>query len=274
MTIPRRFSPAPGITVDIAASSITISGRAETWGPQSTRERAATIQGTINRIWTASFTNGFRSSCSITVTHRGLAPASEALQIEIVPIAGPSSTDQARVYGTPSIRLNSNGQDVYSWVVAHEFGHLLGMDDRYSETVVSQLCSGFGCTRNTTIDRGYAGLLMAAHNGAMDTRTLDDLAAETAPAPWWINDDDQTRDWVMNATSAAISALPGRQMVQAIRVLMGYWISDEDVAAIERICANVGSAGNARMIREAINPLDFSSIGQRTRIRVAFAGMP
>jgi hypothetical protein len=63
-------------------------------------------------------------------------------------------------------------------------------------------------------------------------------------------------------------------MVQAIRVLMGYWISDEDVAAIERICANVGSAGNARMIREAINPLDFSSIGQRTRIRVAFAGMP
>ncbi len=273
MTIPRRFSPAPGITVDIAASSISIAGRAQVWGPQANPARATLIQDSINRIWTANFANGFRVSCAMQISHRASGPPADVLQIEIVPIAGPSSVTTP-VIGAPSMQLNSNATNVYTWVSAHEFGHVLGMKDRYSETLASQICSSFGCARTTTVERGYEALLMGAHMGAMDTRTLDDLNAETAPAPWWINDDDQTRDWVMGATPGAIAALPARQKVQAIRVMMGYWIDDEDVAAIERICANVGSPAHARAIREAINPLDFTSIGQRTRIRVAFSGMP
>jgi len=273
MTIPRRFQPAPGITVDIADQSIRISGRIESWGPQSSATRAAEMQAAINRIWTASFAGGFSVSCNVTVTHR-TAAATDVLQIEVDNIAGPSSVDIPLVYGPRTMQLNAGSRDVYSWVVAHEFGHVLGMADRYSETVISKLCNSYGCARTTTVERGYEALLMGAHNGALDGTTLSDLNSETAPNPYWINDDDQTRAWVMAATPATLTALPGRQKLAAIQVLMGGWISDADMTAIVRICAAVRSSADARLIRDGVRDQNFTSLEQRAQMRLAKMQMP
>jgi hypothetical protein len=59
-----------------------------------------------------------------------------------------------------------------------------------------------------------------------------------------------------------------------IGTLMGGWISDADIAAIARICSSVTSKEEANAIRKGIDVLKFSSLGQRTRVRVAFSQMP
>jgi hypothetical protein len=55
---------------------------------------------------------------------------------------------------------------------------------------------------------------------------------------------------------------------------MSGWISGDDMNAIIRIMANVQNKAEADTIRKGIDPLDFSSIGQRTQFRVAEARMP
>ncbi|MEZ6059422.1 MAG: hypothetical protein R3C19_03570 [Planctomycetaceae bacterium] len=55
---------------------------------------------------------------------------------------------------------------------------------------------------------------------------------------------------------------------------MGGWISDEDVDAINRILSSVNARAEAQSIRAGIRLLDFTSIGQRTAVRVGLSQMP
>lgn len=71
-----------------------------------------------------------------------------------------------------------------------------------------------------------------------------------------------------------VGSSPCTSKVRMIKTLMGGWISDEDVTAIVRICSGVKTHAQAEIIRSGVNPLNFSSIGQRTRVRVAFTIMP
>jgi hypothetical protein len=55
---------------------------------------------------------------------------------------------------------------------------------------------------------------------------------------------------------------------------MGGWIDDVDVRTIGKICASVKTRQESQAIQGGINLLNFSSIGQRTQMRVIFAQMP
>jgi hypothetical protein len=88
-----------------------------------------------------------------------------------------------------------------------------------------------------------------------------------------MNDDDEVRDWVDAHSSGEISKLSGEIKLRAIKVLMGGWISDDDMNAIEKICLSVTTKAESEKIQKGIDLLDFTSIGQRTWMRVIFTRM-
>ena len=235
---------------------------------------AQSIEHSINTTWTRSFPDGYSVSCNISVGYR--SPNSgpgNVTQIEAANISGPSHvTDMPGLDRT--MTLNASETDVFTWTPAHEFGHILGLRDRYSESIMSQISGQFGGTRHTVTQPGYQTNLMAVHGGVLERQNVGDLATETAPSPYWINDDDQVRDWVDAHSTVEIRMLSTANKLRAIQTLMGGWISGEDMDAMGRICGSVNTEAEARTIQRGVDLLDFSSLGQRTQMRVFFTQMP
>ena len=105
------------------------------------------------------------------------------------------------------------------------------------------------------------------------TKDNEDLYSCTF-GPGWIHDDDQVRNWVNTHSAADIAGLSTAEKLLAINSLMSGWISNEDVAAIGKICGSVIFKTEANTIRGKVDLLRMTSIGQRTAVRVAFARMP
>lgn len=269
-----RFSPAPGIYVDRTGNSVEITGRMELFGPEANAARAQSIENSINRVWTRTFPDGHSIRCHVSVRYRGPASsAGNATQIEALNTTGPSHvTDIPGVDRT--MTLNARGAEAFGWTAAHEFGHIIGLSDRYSESIMSQIAGRFGGTRHTTVDPDYQTNLMAVHGGVLESRNVADLASENAPSPYWVNDDDRVRDWVTAHSTIEIGRISTTNKLKMMRTLMGGWISDDDVQAMGRICQSVRTAAEARTIQNGIDLTDFSSIGQRTQMRVIFSRMP
>ena len=268
-----RFYPAPGIVVDRTEKSVTIGGAMELYGPEANEARAFSIQKSINAVWTTSFSDGYSVTCNITVTYR--APGSSegnATQINAEKISGPSNVKRDWS-GDRYMTLNANETEAFTWTPAHEFGHIIGLQDRYSEGIMSKIKGRFGGTRTTTVHPLYEKNLMAVDSGVLESRNLEDLGVENEPSPYWMNADDQVRDWVNAHSTLEIGKISTANKLKAIKILMGGWISDADVTAISKICSSVNTKSEADAIRAGVNLLDFTSIGQRTAVRVAFANM-
>ena len=223
----------------------------------------------INTTWTSSFPDGYRVSCSVLVRYRSEGvSAGRVAQIEAIKISAPSHVNMF----TRSMTLNANETDAFTWTAAHEFGHVLGLQDRYSEGIVSHILGTFGGTRTTTVDPRYQANLMAVSGGVLEARNLQDLASENTPS--WLNDDDRVLAWVMHHELGDITALSTKQKLAMLRTLAGGWVAREDEAGIVRICSSVRDPQQANAIRAGLDLLSFTDIGQRTRIRVAFSRMP
>lgn len=266
-----RFSPAPGLFVDRTEKRIEISGDMELFGPEATSAAAISIAYSINTTWTATFPDGQAVVCKVRVTYRlPEEKAGNAAQIEAVKAWGPSHVNGL----TRNMTLNANESDAFTWTAAHEFGHVIGLQDRYSESIMSKLSGMVGGTRSNTVDPRYKANLMAVVNGALESQNLTDLAVENNPSPFWVNDDDYVRDWVNHHVIGDVTALSTTNKVAMIKTLMGGWISYDDLVTILRICSSVTRPTEAKAIRDAVDPLVFTDIGQRTRVRVALASMP
>jgi hypothetical protein len=266
-----RFSPAPGIFVDRTANDVSITGTMEMFGPEATPARTGSVQHSINTVWTRSFPNGYSVSCKVDVIYRppGTA-AGRVAQIEALKMSGPSN-----VWGLDrDMTLNANETLAFTWTAAHEFGHVIGLQDRYSETIMSSLRGRFGGTRQSTVDPRYTANLMSTQGGALESKNVRDVGVENQPSEYWFNDDDQIRDWVNHHPLRDVTALSAASKLRMIKILMGGWISDEDVAAIVRICSSVEDRQEAEAIRAGVDPVELSSFGQRTRVRVALVQMP
>jgi len=267
-----RFSPTRGLWIDRTDRSISISGAVELYGEDATLARALQAQNTINTTWTKRFADGYSVSCNITVRFRG--PGSSAgnhAQIEAHKTSGPSEVNTL----TRNMSLNTNNAVAFTWTVAHEFGHILGLDDRYSESIFSSVAGSFDESwRTSTVQPGYQGNLMGSHLGTLGSQNVADLASENAPSPYWMNDDDEIRNWINTHPNADIARLSTAHKLQAIHILMGGWISDDDINAMEKICRSVTTQDESRRIQQGIDLRDFSSIGQRTQMRVIFTRMP
>jgi len=270
-----RFSPAPGIWVDRTERSVRITGAMELYGAEANAERALSVQNAINNAWTQNFTDGYSVTCNIRVRYRGAGSSASAnvAQIEAARTSGPSNVSTLPGMDH-KMTLNASENGAFTWTPAHEFGHVIGMQDRYSETIMSRVRGTFGGHRTTTAHRGYETNLMAVSGGGLQRQNVVDLAAENEPSPFWVNDDDQVRNWLNAHSRSEIGRLSTMSKIRAIRTLMGGWISDSDVRAIGRICDSVTTRNEADKLRAAINMLDFTSIGPRTQVRVIFSRMP
>jgi hypothetical protein len=89
----------------------------------------------------------------------------------------------------------------------------------------------------------------------------------------FVTDDDQVRDWVARQDARALARVPHDQKIRMIGVLMGGWIDESDLVAMETILASVDTEAEMELIRAALEPraIDFTSFGQRTRFRIALA---
>jgi hypothetical protein len=107
-------------------------------------------------------------------------------------------------------------------------------------------------------------------------RTLAGVGAREGPgiaASLW-TDDNQVRDWVNGKSRRALAAVTVNEKVRMIEVLIGGTLSvitDDDMEVIEKILGSVSTAQEMSELRRRLLPraLDFSSIGDRTRFRVA-----
>jgi hypothetical protein len=141
-----RFSPAKGLWVDRTDRSVKITGQMELYGPEATSERATLIQNTINTTWTQSFPDGYSVACNINVQYRpGNSGSGLFAEIETMKTDKASQVDM--LFGRKML-LNANESNAYTWTPAHEFGHVLGMKDRYSESIKSQIKGAFGGQRS------------------------------------------------------------------------------------------------------------------------------
>ena len=248
----------------------------EMFGPEATSARATSVQDAINTTWTKSFGDGHEVSCNVSVTVRGAStPAAAVVQIEADKMSGPSNVNTGwHGFGDRRMQLNANEANAFGWTAAHEFGHILGLDDRYHESLTSKVAGSFGGKRTTTANAGYEGNLMAEGGGTMAKKNVADLASENEPSPWWINDDDQVRELGERPLADGHRQAVGREQGEGAEDAHGrvdLRLRHAGVQAHLREC-HLGRAREG--IRDGIDLLAFGSIGQRTQARVAFTKMP
>jgi hypothetical protein len=139
---------------------------------------------------------------------------------------------------------------------------------------------------NPAVDRwsGRTPTYVAGPDGEMIrvaddyTMTRDRVIRSEGPGviAGFFTDDDQIRAWVGRMDSAAIARQPTDEKIRMIDTLMSGWISDDDMVAMEKILGSVSSPAEMQILRRTFEPraTEFTSIGQRTRFRVALARNP
>jgi hypothetical protein len=267
-----RYSPSAGVTVDRTGNRVTIAGTIELSGESASPARARSMEKAINDAWTHDFGAAGSVTCDITVCYR--PPGSRetgVTQVYAGWMLGPSETAN---YGRHDVYLNSDEADAFTWTAAHEFGHVVGLKDRYIESLFSRVRGEFGGTRAADVEPGYEHNLMGEQDGALGAQNVSDIASESEPSPLWIHDDDQVRDWVSAHTLAEIGGLSVHDKLTAIATLQGGWISDDDLEAMRRVCASVTSHDEGQALRSGVDLVRYTDIGQRTQMRVYLAEMP
>ncbi len=265
-----RYSPAAGITINRTERSTSITGVMEMYGPGASSANATIAQTSINSTWTHRFTD-YEINCHIRIQYRAPGTqSSNVTQIEAKAIAGPSNVRTSR--GNKYMTLNTNRHDVFRWTAAHEFGHVLGLSDRYSESIMSSIRGQFGGARSTPANPGYETNIMAVTGGTLEEKNIQDLTRETAPG--WLSTDDHVRDWVTAASVADIRRVSTTNKLRAIKIMMGGWISDDDMNAIIKIVRTVNTSAEAASFRAGIRVSSFSSLRQRFTVMAAMTHMP
>jgi hypothetical protein len=182
----RRFSPAPGIYVDVVGTVVTITGECEAWGPAATAANAPWMASSINRKWTRHLPYGYDIQTTIAVHYRapGGTENTARLQIYYGPMWVDSNAYKGNGLKTTRIRLNNKDTNAISMVLPHEFGHTLGLGDRYDEGILSRLSGAVGGPRGETpVHKGYEHEMMGGME-RVQRKTIDNLKSETAPSAY------------------------------------------------------------------------------------------
>jgi hypothetical protein len=272
----RRFNPAPGIFVEVNGKTVVITGECEAWGPKASAQNAPWMASSINRKWTRHLPLDYDITTTVNVYYRapGAPENTGRLQIYYGPMLGPSNAIKGGGIARSRIKLDGDDNGAVGLVLPHEFGHVIGLDDRYDEPLWSKLSSSLGGPRAATpAHKGYENEMMGGL-GAVRRKTIDNVLLETGPSEYWTQDDDEVRDWLKAHPKTDIAALSTANKISMLQTLMAGWISDSDVHAMVGIVGEVNSPSEARLIMGAIDPLRMKGVGQRTRFRIALDAMP
>jgi hypothetical protein len=262
------FFPMEGLTVSVTGQKVVISGTLLVEGAEATPANLSAGQATINSYWTKSFPDGFAVTCNVALVPKGSGSGATIVMAK-------ADKDSHVNMATETMHLNMNESNALTWTIAHEFGHMLGMKDRYSETVWSRIKFLVGAQRDgTKADPGYEGNVMADVSGQTESKNVKDLTEENKPG--YFRDDDDVRAWAAAHPPAEIGALSAESLNRMIDRLMAGWISAADVDAMIRILDSVTDPAKSQAVKSHVESqlLDMTSIGQRTQIRVALSRMP
>ena len=167
--------PGPGITLSWSGNYVHANADLEIYGAEASATVAQEIQDSINYYWNWKFVSGYGISCDATVTYRaaGTAENPSASQIEIY--RGTRDSFVKRFWNVGSKYMYLNLANGTKWTPAHEFGHLMGLPDAYSEGILSKISGRFGGERSVTAMPGYEHNIMGAHEGSTQAKNVKDL---------------------------------------------------------------------------------------------------
>lgn len=165
----------PGITVRWSGNHMRITANMEIYGPEASEDIASQMEATIENYWNGSFDDNYQVTCNADINYRaeGTEASSSRTQIFVDDMAGPSVVTHYWIFGQDR-SMNYNINSNINWTPAHEFGHLLGLPDHYSESAFSRISGHFGGERENTIDEGWEGNLMGAHGGVLEQKNLEE----------------------------------------------------------------------------------------------------
>jgi len=167
-----------GIVFGWSGNTISLTVNLEVSGEGATAPLAAEIGKTIETIWNASFTDNYRVSSTVNTRYRGQGNEdSDRTQIYVKHDDATTCVHTLPTLYYAYMEYNINSETTASWTPAHEFGHLLGLDDKYEEGIRSRINSMYGGPRSTSVVPGWAGNIMAAHLGTLQKRNLQELFA-------------------------------------------------------------------------------------------------
>lgn len=173
---PTTYNPGPGISLSLNGHAITIRANIEIYGGSASAAVAGQIKSTIERFWNKSFDDGYSVSTTANVTVQGAAADTSKTRIDIRNEVGVSNVAPTYwVIGANYMQYYLQSSDI-NWTPAHEFGHLLGLPDHYSEGIISMIGGIIDPSyRTTPADPGWEGNLMAATGGILEKKNLQEL---------------------------------------------------------------------------------------------------
>jgi len=167
-----------GIVFSWAGNAVRLKVDLEVSGEGATAALAAEIGKTIETIWNASFTDNYQVTSTVNTRFR--IQGSEDSDRTQIYVTHDNATTYVRPFPTlyyAYMNYYINSETIASWTPAHEFGHLLGLDDKYEEGIRSRIHSMYGGSRSTPVIPGWEGNIMAAYKGTLQKRNLQELFA-------------------------------------------------------------------------------------------------
>ena len=83
-----------------------------------------------------------------------------------------------------------------------------------------------------------------------------------------LTSDTKIREWVAAQSTSDIAALPTVEKIRLLNRLLDGWISDDDVAAFEKICGSVDTSAEQSALQKALGRREYSISNQDQRARI------
>lgn len=175
-----------GITLSWSQNRIRVAARMEVSGEAATDDFVRRIRLGIEYKWGVSFDEGYSIDTSVDIIRTedgGTDP--DRSQIYITNDSSASFVEYrlGLYYATMHLHM---GTARIAVTPAHEFGHMLGLGDRYEESIFSNLGNRMTSDlppmlrieRNTTTPPEWQGNIMAESTGRVSKRNLQDLQSK------------------------------------------------------------------------------------------------
>lgn len=165
-------TPNTGINISWNGNQINIRARVQFSGPNASQPVAEAMKRDIERMWNATFSDGYASTCQVDMI---LGGPTDSTRAQILVGMGTSVTESSVMGSTMYFVYTGSPSDLV-WSPAHEFAHLVGLRDRRSSHLF----------RPETSESGYERNLMGAIPGG-DINRRGELVLERRNIEDWLN---------------------------------------------------------------------------------------
>lgn len=172
---PSTYNPNPGINVSLNGHAVTITADIEIYGTGASPTVANQIKTTIEKYWNAAFGDGYSVNTRVNVTMQGPSPDTSKTRIDVRNEKGVTNVTSYWIAGASYMQYYLQSSDI-NWTPAHEFGHLLGLPDHYSESWISSLEGEINPNwRTSEQDAGWEGNILAVDHGVFERKNIEEL---------------------------------------------------------------------------------------------------